>query len=511
MTKEQRGSFVKKLQKGRNDEIYFIHEFLGLPTHRGQETWSKNSNRPINILPPGNKWGKTTFIACRHIWKNFYKIGAVGDPKDIAKAEYQTLVISPVGGQAGRTQQYVSQILKSSFSWVDPFTGKMVVNNCKIGWFFAGVEMRGDKACVKFSNGTRVDIRSIGDDRGSKLQGTDWYYISYDEFTRSYHLEEELDANIMPRLVLYNGDLDLIGTPDMDSPSLQHVHDLIEEATHNPDKYYYQSGSMFENMFFPEENKNKLIESVRDKEKVKQIIEGQIVISGGRMFPAESISNMFLKNIDWFPEEDFQDIINEQYLHNIPEEKRIWDLTGHVWKLPPKEGDYMVGSYLISLDWHLSEGGDETVIYVIRYDVFPYELCYYLGTRRGNPYIKHDKVRNLHTIYNNASLVIDSQGVGKQLMYDLEDLQPTCFDWTSIGKEKKTMLTILKNFLSFRQKGELVGKYRCPYLKDLSQQLSVYKEDDKKLRQDHVMTLGVASWWIENQGEIINLIDDKRY
>jgi hypothetical protein len=280
---------------------------------------------------------------------------------------------------------------------------------------------------------------------------------------------------------------------------------------HNPNQYYFQGGSMMENIFFPEKNKQKLLSVIKDPEKIKQVVEGTIIIAGGRMFNVEVVGNIWLHDKNWTPEEEMRDVLDQFYLTDTLPEKRVLDLDGFIYKLPPMVDGYMIGHYLIAMDWHLSEGGDETVIYVIRYDILPHEIYYYLATKRGNPYVKHDKVRNLHKIYNNASLVLDSQGVGKQLSYDLDDLQPTCFDSVSQSKEKRTMLTILKNFLSYREKEVLVGKFRSPYIKPLSQQLSIYREDDKKIKQDHVMTLGVASWWIENEGAIITLPGDKRY
>lgn len=509
LSEANKHKLLKKIARGRKNEEYFFREFLGLTVHPGQRMWLRNANKLVNLLTPGNKWGKTAIIAARHIHKNFYKIGTSGAPKDITKVEYQTLVISPVGGQSARTQQYIEQILQSKFSWTDNETGAKKNNNCAIGWFFDS-SVRGDNACVRYANGTRTDIRSVGDDRGSKLQGTDWYYISYDEWTRSYHLEEELDSNILPRLALYGGNLDLLGTPDMDSPSLQTVSDLIEEARHEPERYYFQGGSMYENVFFPEENKQRMLDGVRDKEKLKQIIDGEIVISGGKMFNDDMIKALWVPDAEWIHEADMQDEWNAR-LGDIADDKRITDLQGYVYTLPEITDDYLIGKYLIAMDWHLSEGGDETIIYVIRYDVFPYEFCYYLATKRGNPYVKHDKVRNLHKIYNNASLVLDSQGVGKQLQYDLDDLQPSCFDSVSQGKEKKTMLTILKNFLGYRVDGRVVGKFKSPYIKNLSKQLGTYREDDRKLRQDHVMTLGVAAWWIENEGTFIETPPDARH
>lgn len=447
--------------------------------------------------------------AARHIYKNFYKIGARGVPEEIAKVEYQTVAISPIASQVNRTQQYIEQILASTFSWVDPITHEKRTNRCKIGWFFSSSAKGANGWFAKFLNGTRIDFFSIGDDKGSKMQGNDWYHMSYDEWTRSHHLREEIEANLLPRLALYGGTMDLLGTPDMESPSIQYVYEIINEAQIS-ETYYFQGGSMTENIFFPSENRERLIASIRDKTALQQIVEGKIIFTGGRTFTADEINRIWVDYEEWKHEEEMQNEL-EPYLQDIPLHQRALSLTGYIWRLPPMSDGYKEGKYLIALDWHLSEGGDETVIYVVRYDVEPHEIYYYLATKRGDPYLKHMKIRNLYKIFNNASLVIDSQGVGKQLMYDLDDLQPTCFDSVSIGKEKRTMLNILKNYLAFRKDGVVIGKFRAPYTQKLSDQLSVYKEDDKRIKQDHVMALGIAAWWIQNQGEIVEIPNDLRF
>lgn len=497
--------FFANVRKGRHDIVFFMEYFLGMTAHDQQITWAQKATKIINILACGNKWGKTAFTAAKHIHKAFYKFGANGDPNEVERMEYQTLVISPVSSQSLRTQQYIEQLLTSSFSWDDPISGIRKTNKCKIQWFLKDV-IRSDRANVTYLNGSRTDIRSVGDDKGSKIQGSDYYYISYDEYTRSHHLEEELEGNILPRLTVYGGDLDLIGTPDKDSPSLQYVYDLCEDAQREDSEYYFQGGSMYDNIFVSKKNKDRLVRGIRDKETLHQVIEGKMLFVGGRMFTGPVINNIWIKDAEW-QEEESVDFSAHCEMSDL-----VLDLAGYVYKLPQIDSwGNKEGKYLIGMDWHLSDGGDETIIYVIRYDIMPHEICYYLATKRGNPFVKHDKVRSLHKIYGNASLVVDSQGNGGQLKYDLEDLEPTLFDSVSLGKEKRTMLSILKNFLYYEEDNRLVGKIKAPFIKELSRQLGVYKEDDKKLKQDHVMTLGVACWWIENNGVVSSISPDERY
>ena len=45
--------------KIRTDPVYFARHILGLPLHSGQIQWIRNSTKKVNILRPGNRWGKS--------------------------------------------------------------------------------------------------------------------------------------------------------------------------------------------------------------------------------------------------------------------------------------------------------------------------------------------------------------------------------------------------------------------------------------------------------------------
>ena len=63
--------------KMRSDPVYFAQKLLPSPPHPGQERWLRNATQPVNVLVPGNRFGKSYVIAMRHIWHCFFKIGGM--------------------------------------------------------------------------------------------------------------------------------------------------------------------------------------------------------------------------------------------------------------------------------------------------------------------------------------------------------------------------------------------------------------------------------------------------
>ena len=47
------------LTRGRRDVVYFAYYFLGLKLHPGQMAFLRGATANVNLLVPGNRWGKT--------------------------------------------------------------------------------------------------------------------------------------------------------------------------------------------------------------------------------------------------------------------------------------------------------------------------------------------------------------------------------------------------------------------------------------------------------------------
>ncbi|HSE46753.1 MAG TPA: hypothetical protein VLA89_15635, partial [Gemmatimonadales bacterium] len=58
-----------------DDPVLFLNAFCPKKPHPGQVKWLRGSNQAINVLVPGNRWGKSTVIAMKHIWKCVFRVG----------------------------------------------------------------------------------------------------------------------------------------------------------------------------------------------------------------------------------------------------------------------------------------------------------------------------------------------------------------------------------------------------------------------------------------------------
>src|SRR3990167_9037512 len=83
-----------EIEKGREDPVYFAENFLGMELYPEQKVWLRNSTKPINILDPGNRWGKSCVIAIKHIWFHFYQKTGAGLNRD-EMGQYMTCNLAP--------------------------------------------------------------------------------------------------------------------------------------------------------------------------------------------------------------------------------------------------------------------------------------------------------------------------------------------------------------------------------------------------------------------------------
>ena len=81
-----------------NDPVEFAKIMLGIQLHPGQVEWIHNSTHRINILRPGNRYGKTFVAAIKHIWHGMCKPrldGKVLTNNEWLRVEYQVLNFGP--------------------------------------------------------------------------------------------------------------------------------------------------------------------------------------------------------------------------------------------------------------------------------------------------------------------------------------------------------------------------------------------------------------------------------
>lgn len=464
------------ISRGRDDIALFANELLGMKLHRGQERFYKHGKAKINVLVPCNRYGKSVIIAIKQIHKNFYKIGVgQGNMKAWFGQEYRTANIAPQSAMTEPVFVIMKQILTGNFTWEED--GRVVSNDCKITWFYDEKRTLNTppyKIC--FTNNSYCEHRSLGADKGDSLQGKPYGYISYDEAGRSDHLEREIDDNILPRLFDWNGQLDLVSTPDMNSPSILHHYDLYMKGKNNEEGYYTQEGSLRENTFFPEEVVDKQYRLYENNPIGPQVLEGKFVFAGTNLYPAEDVLAAQDSSLD----------DGERY----------------------REGH----KYIIGIDTAI--GDDEMVYSVLKEPLKGCDCCQEYKLVRQIACKGASKSPQVHLMdfldlvdsylrENNVIIILETwNGESARFYEDLPSyirIRTKCYgSWQPSKKrssntkmrsaKKADMLIALRKLLAER-------KLKIPKSNQkLTRQLSIYREDDKKLQTDRLISLALACW-----------------
>lgn len=499
MDNEAKATFLKMLAQERawrNDIIRFAEEGLGVPLNEYQKKWLSHTTTPralwmekfgkniediggflygSNISAIGNQSGKTVGIAIKHIWFCKYKIGMELDEKMINTAHYSTLNISPHSRQTKACYAHIESILGSQF--IIDEEGKKRLNKLSplMSNFLAGSNVNLGE--LRFSNNSVMYSVPSGQDQASSLAGAQFGYISYDECSQSLHLKEELGAKILSRLIKYGVCLDLIATPEVDSPSHQYYLHIVMMGMQGKEGWWALTGmGMDDNKFIPAAQRERAKASLlaTDRKKYRQVVNGEFVTSGKRFFDGKETENM--------------------------------------WKLAGKRNCVQGGKYLLVADWGMSDTGDKSVFMVFDYTNYTFDgridLVNHEEILGGSPQMQFSLLRTLYEQYTYSTedgvtevkpiFLMDAQALGGVVIKKLlVNLKPRAFDI-----DKDIALIELKNAMSkgrdymeseidgaIIEKNPNYGCVRSYYIEDLNQQLGIYHIEDKKLDTDYVMTL----------------------
>lgn len=461
-------------QRVRDDIQFFAKSELGIDLTEAQGIWVQNSTKLINILTPGNQWGKTLTEAIKHIYHAITKktlTGRIASPEEWLKAEYETLNFGLTYEIAKPVKDYIAKIVEGELL-VTTREGHSYFNDSKLkGW--AIVENKDNPLPqITWYNGSKTLFRSY-DQMGASFKARRLAFVSGDECGDIPDLNTFVNGTLLPRVVAMRGSIDLIGTPQADKS--EDYQKMVQEAKDDPeDLYYYQGGSMYENSFIPKESIER-IEKIADPELRKQIIYGEFVNTGEKFFAWDEIRNA----ID----------------------------IGH--KLLEKGRG---GKYICSVDFSAAE--DYTVIMVVDYSSEPYHLVYhqrFKGKKVSIP-MQYELVKDVRRRFD-ARLIIDSSALGgKNALAQLGSENPISFDFTP--KSKAEMLSSLKIAFQGGQSEKFRrdlaedggiqkdmnpewGLIRIPEIPELIRELQNYRLDDENIKNDQVMTLGMAIHWIE--------------
>ncbi len=494
--KQQFLDLIELNSQCREDIIKFSEEMLGMPLNDFQKKFLSRTTTPRsfwqmrfgevvediggflfgrNIAFPSNQVGKTVMIAIKHIYFNYYKIGLDLDGSMIDKAYYASLNISPHSRQVKQCFAYVKEILNEQFIINDP-TGAKRLN--KLNPLLKGF-LIGDNANLgelRFVNNAVMYSVPVGQDQAASLAGAQFGYISYDECAQSYHLENELGAKIMSRLIRYGVCLDLISTPEVDSPSHQYYFHIVQLGLKGQDGWWACGATLDDNKFIPEQQRERAKADLLKTNPIKylQVVKGEFVSSGKRFFDHAEIEN-------------------------------LWRMPGRIACIPHRK-------YLLISDWGMSDTGDESVHGVLDYTDYllggRIRLVAHEDMQGGSPAMQFALLRTLYEAYtwydedgvtaHPPKFLMDANALGGVVIKKmLERLHPKGFDIP-----KDDALLLLKGALAYQREfehskidGALIeknpnfGLVETYYIQKLADQLGMYKIPDDKIKQDYVMVL----------------------
>jgi len=478
-------------QKIRSEPIFFIEKMLGIPLHEEQKRWVTKADCKINILRPGNRWGKTFVEAGLHIWQLMTKPQLT---KNMFSAEewldqpYETLNFGPAYEQAREIPRIMKDMIEGRIMFPAHLQAKWgKTNNSKLkGWAIMEDRIETERLpSLQLITGGKLLIRSYAD-MGSAFKAKSLAFISGDECADIRELWTFTNVTLLPRVVDLSGMIHYVGTPQPEG------HDymlMIERAQEQMDKgkadsgyipvMYTQKGTMYDNTFL-DKNEIKKTEEIADEALRLQIIEGEYVESGDKYFGYERIAHSVDPNLHW------------------------------------QDEGYPNRKYLLSVDFAggNSRWSDYTVMLVIDYTQEPFQVVYMFrirGDQMSIP-IQYEKVDELVAKFP-GKLIIDGSSLGgKNAAAFLHHLHPIVVE---IGaKNKAEMLQALKHAFdggrSEKRKRKLInvggrledavadwGLIRYPKDDYMLREFQNYKLDDKQIRQDIVMTLAQGIWWIE--------------
>lgn len=483
---KSRGEQVFYSKRLRSNPVFFINDVLGLPLHPGQIQWITQANRKINILRPGNRWGKTFIEACLHIWHGMTKpllAGRIDNPMDWLQTTYNTLNFGPEYEGARECLRLARDIIQGHVVLPKEYWDRWGKTNKSKLKDWAIAEDRVEATMMpnlKFVTGADLLARSYTD-MGTAFKAKSIAFISGDECADIAELWTFTNITLLPRLVSLGGILHFVGTVQPEGYDYLQMMEMAEDdMKHGGRMFYIQKGSMYDNNFLDREEVKKT-EEIADPELRKQIILGEYSEAGQKYFGHERIYNAIDPGLSFISV-------------GLPNRK------------------YIVGADFAG---GKSKWSDNTVIMAFDYTDEPYRLAYFWYIRGSDMEIpsQYEKARSVCEYFPGKFIIDGSALGGKNASAFLRSNKPISLDINA--KQKAEMLSTLKvafdgyqsskrkRVVKVREDGTREdvnndwGLIRYPRNDYLIKELSNYKLEDKKIRNDAVMTMAMCIWWLE--------------
>ena len=493
MDKRKMENLAAQRDEARSSPVFFANTFLGMPLHDGQITYLMKARQGVPelagenvlvrrfLLSCANRWGKSAVISVLQLWYLFNKFGIkTNNDSDWFDIEYRTANIAPYSSLTEPVFQAMKAIMTSSYP-IRAADGTVTTNKCQIGWFYLEDRtLNSPPYKLFFANNSYIEHLSLMGGKGDNLQGKPYGLVTYDEAPRSDHLQLELDNSVLGRLLDWTAPLHLLGTPDQDSNSLLYYNDLYKEGLVGLNNSYTQEGSIYENKFMTRDQIADHETMLADNPLREQMLHGKFIFGTQTIFPGQDILDA----------ED--DSLNDGVRYE----------EGH--------------RYVIGVDTAI--GSDEMVYKVIDVTTKPYRQVWndaVKGSTRS-PQMHLFALCNLVDSYrddtDNLHMVVETwNGESARFYQDLppyiKALTSTYGSWQPAKVHTENKNPVMNKAHNVKKADILVALKKILAAKELKipkqeyelvKQLSIYKEDDKKLPTDRVMALALAIWLAED-------------
>lgn len=477
--------FMQRLADTHGDPSAFSELVFGSPLHKGQRRYAENANGQVNFLLPGNSFGKTEFIMRYAVYLAWFKEGPYRPTtfEEWITQEYKGLIAS-----------YFYDIAKESFDRLEIHLRtreelKALVKRVT----------RSDPVEIELTNGSIITWGSLADG-GKHVEAARRRFVMVDEAGHIPDLSTTFDNILFPRTMGVGGRIHLFGTPKPHSDP--YLLEVYEKGRHGGDGFYYsQDGSAFENEFWPDEEKERILQNPRyvkgwepcpdgGCEDVicefrggehpilspmgKQVIYGHFLLAGGYFFNRFHVARLFTGDyeVEWH---------GENHFHASPQPGRLYlgafDLGGNKLRKRRKKGS------------------DATVGFVIDYTERPWKIvCYdYIEGGEADWQDKYELMAKRFRDYPMPYLLIDATGSVDSVQEALQDrgVEVQGIQFGGNSNKKIDMLRNLQLVMELEWDNHR-GVLRSPLIPKLKYELDHYVLPDDDIEQDTVMALGMV-------------------
>jgi len=428
--------------------------------HAGQIRWLTEANASINVLVPGNRFGKSVVEAMRHIHHCVFKIGAQPDGRHSWRTmPYETINVSISADQAGIAMDEAVRLCETP--QMKPLVKRI----------YSTPFPR-----IIFYNGAVFHCRSAHED-GKFIDGHAYRLVSVDEAGwLKNDLKRLMNGVIILRLA-GGGMIDLIGTPK----GYTDLYWYANRGLRGVEGYYTQRGSIYDNPFLSKEDlkmRDELLAQA-DPRLREQVLYGDFVSETGMAFTQDQLDQTFRAGLP----------------AHVPYRKdhryvQAWDLG--------RRTDWTVGA-----TFDVTSAPYQLVDFQ-RLQKVPWEHIYNLIIAKSKEYDISLPVIDatgpvgdvIEEELANRGLFVDAQKVSnQQLKTNLVNTLQSAMDYGRATIGVRTVLDeagFAREVPSMDPVGGEWGLLRMPPIPQLLDEFGGYELDDKKLVQDSVMAVALA-------------------